>query len=107
MLLKIVCQICGRTEVLDTEKPYGSSLHWESYKLEEFGIPEEHPFHDYEIWICPECLEEAVEYWDVECYGDDPKYYPTLYIPEINYEALRMMVLKSLGKLEEWFEKEE
>jgi len=106
MLLKIVCQICGRTEVLDTEKPYGSSLHWESYKLEEFGIPEEHPFHDYEIWICPECLEEAVERWNIEYDIDDLGCLAEVCSPEINYEKLRIMVLKSLGKLEEWFKEE-
>ena len=68
MLLKVICQICGRTKVLDTERP----CLWEIYKLKELGITDE-PFSDYEIWICPKCLEKAVVRWEVECYGDDPE----------------------------------
>jgi len=34
----------------------------------------------------------------VECYRDDPNHSPTAYIPEIDYDLLREMVLRSLGR---------
>ena len=60
MKLKVICQICGETGTVDTEKPVGSQPRWESYRLEDFDM-EEIPgsFKDYEIWICGRCMEEA------------------------------------------------
>ena len=89
--------MCGRTKVLDTERPLSPYLNWESYRLEELGVPKEEPFSDYEIWICPKCLEKVVVRWEVECYGDDPEHSPTAYFPEIDYDLLKRMVLRSLG----------
>jgi len=107
MLLKIVCQICGRKYLLDTSKPFGSAIHWESYRLEELGVPKNHPFHDYEIWICPKCQELAVEHWSVEYDIDDFERLVAVCIPEISYEILKKLVLNSLGEIEKFGESKE
>ena len=98
MLLRVVCQICGQTEIINTEKPVGAFPRWEVYKLGNLIDDDAllSAFRDYDVWICPECLEKASE-----CYGltmdETGEYYEDWVI---NWEKLGEMVRKSLeGKL--------
>jgi len=69
MILRVVCQVCGKTEIIDVDKPIPS-------------------------WICPECYEKATmnifrlfkDKTTGEYYGDW----------EINWKKLSEMVEESL-----------
>ena len=62
MLLKVICQICGKTAIIDTEKPVGNWPRWESYKLEDLISNIGDAWGDYEIWICDECHKKVSEF---------------------------------------------
>ena len=53
--LRVVCQLCGKTEVLDTESP----RRFEWIKIESESLPWNPPLgnelHGITLWICPEC----------------------------------------------------
>lgn len=91
--LRVVCQLCGKTETLDTNKPQGSEPHGEHYHLIDFGIPDNNPYANYEIWICEQCHEEVIDHWDCEKDPDSGVYHQ---VPEYDFEQLTERVLKSL-----------
>ena len=52
--LKAICQICGKTTTIDTEKKPNSG--WEFRKVNEvFGLEKE---QGWEFWLCLDCNEE-------------------------------------------------
>ena len=91
MNLKIVCQICGNAKVLDTEEPIGSEPRWESYTLGNYGI--EHPYDNYEIWICPDCMEFVITRCGIG-YDETGEEYPDY---EYDGEKLERLIKGSLG----------
>jgi len=96
MLLRVVCQVCGKTEIIDLDKSIPPSPRWDYYKLGELVDDRSliDGFEDYRIWICPECHEKATmnifrlfkDKTTGEYYGDW----------EINWKKLSKMVEKSL-----------
>ena len=69
MNLKVICQICGKTRILDTVALTGDEPRWESYELQDViqWIDKSRPteealdaFKDYEIWICDICHDSAI-----------------------------------------------
>ena len=96
MKLRVICQICGATTVIDTEKPVGQFPRWDSYTLEEFDFDnlDIGVFRDYEIWICPECHKKVSEYQGL---GRDEtgEYYEDW---EINWEKFSETVERSLSE---------
>lgn len=65
MKIKIVCQLCDKTAVIETDERTKHNLDghsWKNYYLGDFGV--EHPYEDYEIWICGACHENLpAEEW--------------------------------------------
>lgn len=58
MKLKVVCQVCGKVEELDINKP----TEWKWIELnEEILKPIDKIFKGYEVWICPECVATIEE----------------------------------------------
>ncbi len=66
MRLRVICQICGNTAVLNTEKPSGPDPKWTAFPVSAYlsGV-EADIWKDYDIWICPECMAKYGE-WDVD-----------------------------------------
>lgn len=91
MKLKVICQICGKTTTIDTEKPIKSQPKWDNYKLGDLDIEVDKVWHDYDIWICEDCLKEVTEH-ETLIY-DETEYYVDR---EIDYDKLREMLEKSL-----------
>ena len=91
MFLRVVCQVCGKVGVIDTEKPIGRFPRWECYRLRDLGI-NAGAYSHYDIWICDECLRSVSTYLGLyrdelgECYEDW----------EIDWEKLIEMVENSL-----------
>ena len=87
MRLRVICQICGATKVIDTKKPIGPAPRWENHKLEDFGI--QGVWSDYEVWICPDCIKGYIIGWVANGEGGAE--------PEIDWEGLGEAIEKSLG----------
>ena len=94
MLLRVVCQICGRTGIVDTENLVDAYPRWEHYLLQDLidddvflGV-----FKDFEIWICPECHKKIAEFSGLRR-DETGEYYEDWVI---NWEKLGEMVRKSL-----------
>ena len=98
MKVKAICQICGKVEVIDTEK----RTSWRTYRLGDFDF-EWLPgwWENFEIWICGDCLETVKEHFGrVVCkdgiiydYRDFGAYYALPFI-----RKLAVVVEKSLGE---------
>lgn len=53
MKLKVICQRCGKTEIIETDDlPY----EWELVSPRQFGIKA-----DYDLWFCLECSKKKME----------------------------------------------
>lgn len=90
MLLRVICQVCGRTTTINTKHTIGPEPRWDCYKLEAFGInPVTSPFYNYSIWVCNEC-HDATVIWEGDFLGSETGI-------EYDWELLTEMVLKSLG----------
>jgi transposase-like protein len=87
MKIKVICQLCGKSSTIETEKPLGAKPRWENYTLFEIGI-ERHPFSDYEIWVCPECHEEFVEIRSID-YDETGVAYETVEYSDELFETIR------------------
>ena len=94
MLLRVVCQVCGKTEIIDLDKPILPFPRWDYYKLSELVDDRSliDGFEDYRIWICPECHERVTKFFGLVI-KKKGEYYGNL---EINWEKLSKMVEKSL-----------
>ena len=94
MFLRVVCQVCGKTEIVDVDKPIPPFPRWECYKISELVSDKRliDGYEDYRIWICPECHGRITTFFGLviekkgEYYGDWV----------INWEKLSKMVEKSL-----------
>ena len=64
IVIRVICQLCGRTDLIDLNKPVGPMPRWDWFNLNEFF---DRPDMDWEIWICPRCL---ARFWD-EDFGLD------------------------------------
>jgi len=98
MLLKVVCQLCGKVTTIDVDKPIGSFPRWEYYKLSDFfdkSIVD--PYQNYEIWICDECHRRVSTFTGLCRDGETGEYEEDW---EIDYEKLTELLRESL-RLEE------
>jgi len=83
MKLRVVCQLCGRTEILETTAP--SPVYIGFISLEDVeGFPKVHPFATYEIWVCSKCETRFILDYDLEG------------TPEIDFKAFHEAILESL-----------
>jgi len=64
MKLWVVCQLCGKKKKIDTQKP----TKWWNYKIGD--IIENELWNDYDIWVCPTCVEKYVVSEDAYYYDD-------------------------------------
>lgn len=91
--LKVICQICGKTDVIDVNRPMGHHPRWEEYPLAVFGLSEGNIYADYNVWVCPDCHEKAIDHWDC---GVDEETGGKYEVPEFDWDRLSEMVKKSL-----------
>lgn len=50
---RVVCQCCGKTGIIDLQKPLNEqTVGWDWFSLTDF-FPE---MEAWDIWICPECV---------------------------------------------------
>jgi len=93
MLLKVVCQVCGKTGVIDPGKPVGRFPRWERYRIKDLVDADIlGAFENYEIWICDECHEKASTFCGLSM-DETGEYYEDW---EIDWEKFSEMVRKSL-----------
>ena len=87
MLLRVVCQVCGKTEIIDLDKPIPPFPRWDYYKLSELVDDRSliDGYEDYRIWICPECHKKAIKYYEDRDW-------------RVNWEKLSGMVENSLRR---------
>ena len=87
MFLRVVCQVCGKTEIIDVDMHIPSFPRWDCYKLSELVDDRSliDGYEDYRIWICPECHEKAIEYYEDRDW-------------RVNWEKLSEMVENSLRR---------
>jgi len=98
MLLKVVCQLCGKVTTIDVDKPIGSFSRWEYYKLGDFFDRDiMDPYQNYEIWICDECHRRVSTFTGL-CRDRETGEYEEDW--EIDYEKLTELLRESL-RLEE------
>jgi len=73
----VICQICGRSEILDTDKPLPPEPRWTTFRLGEViprsikasstsAISLAELYENYEIWLCPSCMAESIEGWEAD-----------------------------------------
>lgn len=99
MKLNVICQICGRTKTIDTDKQVKQDHPgWDNYCLGDFEIDGVPPWYDtHEIWICDKCHKEALDHYETEKDETGEEYE----IPDYDGEKLSEMIRVSCGIEEE------
>ena len=101
MKFRVVCQLCGKTGVIDTEKSAAENDYWECVDLYEIldwlslSSKKVEMWRNLELWVCEECYCNLVEV--------EPDYDETgeiVYVPR-NPEKLFVKLLESLELKEE------
>ena len=91
MRLWIICQTCGKTKHIDTDKPRlyeANGLIWTDFTPKEMGWMDEDLiyYQDTRFWLCHECLYDHVED-STECGGVD-----------YDWQSVKRMFYNSLGE---------
>ena len=90
MMLRVICQTCGKTKTIDTSKPMGyeaNGLVWTNFTPKEMDWHFEWDliyYQDDRFWLCHECLYPHVED-SHECGGVD-----------YNWDSIKQMFYNSL-----------
>ena len=105
MMLWIICQTCGKTKHLDTNKPIGyeaNGLTWRDFTPKELSwmnVPLIY-YQDTRFWICHECLYPHIED-STECGG---VYYDWASIKDMFYNSLRPTVIDQTEEIDKFLE---
>jgi len=87
VFLRVVCQVCGKTEIIDVDMHILSFPRWDYYKLKDIVSDRTliEGFENYYVWICPECHRNAIKYYEDRGW-------------EVNWEKLSETVENSLRR---------
>ena len=91
MLLKVVCQLCGKTKTVNTDESIENFPRWQSYKLKDL-YGDAGPYANYEVWICENC-HRLVSTFRGMSRDERGEYYEDW---DIDYEKLAELVRISL-----------
>lgn len=92
MKIRVICQICGATTVLDTERAIGPEPRWEYNDLGQFEV--KFPFDNYQVWSCPDCRKKVIEGWEPTY---DPETGEKYYDPIFDWDIFSDMIKLSLN----------
>lgn len=85
---------------MDVKPKIGFNVGWGTYTLDQFGVSEDNPFYNYEIWVCHECQENHINHIGTG-YNEDGSTYPDI---DWDWESFARAIHNSLHRSKKPFD---